>query len=113
MAKYKRLTTITNPWNPDTQYGQWYSYNKSFYNVDCDSIVDRMNRTAPSFSEPEVEEAYENALNSIVENDILGIFKIIELENVPSERIEFVDSKKNVLNSEKTNEKELIVPSKG
>ena len=110
MAKYKRLTTINNPWNPDTQYGQWYSYNKNFYNVDCDSIVARLNRTSPSFSEPEADECYENALNSIIENDILGIFKIIELDNVPGERIEFESSKKTEINSVKTNNKQ-VVPS--
>lgn len=86
MNEYKRLTTIDNPWDPDTQYPQWFAYNRNFYNVDCDAIVDQEVKLGYGFSEEEIDEAYEKAIKSIIEKDLLGIFKVLtKKEKVPDE----------------------------
>ena len=70
------LTTIDNPFNPFTQFDQWYRYDvDSGYNT-C-SFIARLARTSDELSEEDEELEINRTLKEITSFNILGIYKIV------------------------------------
>ena len=68
------LTTEDNPYNPFTQFDQWYAYDiEKGYNT-C-SYLDRIVTTSPDLSEPDQENAIELGINEILEFNLTGLYK--------------------------------------
>lgn len=68
------LTTADNPFNPFTQFEQWYlfdvdqGYNSSAY-------LARIAKIDDSMSEPEQKEEIERAIDEIVKYDFMNIYR--------------------------------------
>ena len=68
------LTTIDNPFDPFEQFTSWFLFDvEKGYNT-C-SYLARIAQTSESFSEKENDEEIERAIDEIIKNDFLNIYK--------------------------------------
>lgn len=67
------LTTIDNPWNPFTNFRDWYNYDESHDYGSC-SIVDRLSHTTDDMTLVEEAKEIERAILSFVEADPTGLY---------------------------------------
>lgn len=68
------LTTIDNPFDPFTQFDQWLSYDEDsgYY---TNQYLARIARPSPDQSDSDQELAIETAIDEIISENILGIYK--------------------------------------
>ena len=68
------VTTKDNPYDPFTQFDQWYAYDTlQGYNT-C-AYLARIAKTSPELSPIDQAIAVEEAVDEIVEMNLLGIYK--------------------------------------
>lgn len=71
--KESMLTTIDNPYDPFTQFEDWYAYDvQKGYNT-C-AYLARIAKTSHDLSPADEELAIEQAIDEIVELNVLGIY---------------------------------------
>lgn len=68
------LTTIDNPYNPFTQFDQWYRYDEDHGYHSC-SYLARIAKVSSNLSFGEVRAEIERAIDEIVEYNPLKIYK--------------------------------------
>ncbi len=72
------LTTTDNPYNPFTQFDDWYAFDvqKGYNSL---SYLDRIARTSPELSPKEYLEAIDKAIDEIIRFNLTGNYvKVIE-----------------------------------
>ena len=74
MVKKVFLTTVDNPYDPDTQFTSWYLYDKEKGYDSCDYLA-RIARTSNQLSDEENVDEIERAIDEIVHYDFLDIYK--------------------------------------
>ena len=74
------LTTIDNPFNPFTQFDDWYLYDELKGYHTC-SYLARIAKVSNELSDVENENETERAINEIVAYNILGIYKKVQEED--------------------------------
>ena len=68
------VTTTDNPWDPFTQFDEWYAFDvRSGYNT-CGYLA-RLARSSYELSEADQRVAINEAVEQIVKENILGIYK--------------------------------------
>ena len=72
-----RLTTVDNPYDPFTQFDDWFAFDTEKGYFSC-SKLDRILRLSDDMSEAEVNEETERAIDDIVKYDFLNIFKKVK-----------------------------------
>jgi hypothetical protein len=73
------LTTIDNPFNPETQYDEWYQWDVSNgYNTAA--YLARIVKTSDNLSEADQDLAIEEAIDEIVRENILGVYKKVVVD---------------------------------
>lgn len=75
MAKVM-LTTEDNPFNPFTQFDEWYAFDEGKGYHSC-SYLARITKTSDELSQEDEDKAIELAIDEIVELNVLGIYKKI------------------------------------
>ena len=71
------LTTIDNPYNPFTQFDEWFQFDEAAgYNTP--QYLARIAISSPDLSEADQSVALENAIDEIVELNVLGIYRKVE-----------------------------------
>lgn len=71
------LTTIDNPYDPFTQFKEWLGYDMTAgYN--SSGLLARLTITSDDLSETDQQKAIENAIDEIVKENVLGIFKKVK-----------------------------------
>ena len=79
MASEYMLTTIDNPYNPFKQFDSWFLFDvEKGYNT-C-AYLDRIARTSDQLSDTENDEELERAINEIISNDFMNIYKKVKKE---------------------------------
>lgn len=69
-----RLTTFDNPFDPFEQFTSWFLFDvEKGYNT-C-SYLARLVNVTDDMSETEIDEETERAIDSIIDNDFLNIYK--------------------------------------
>lgn len=68
------LTTTDNPFNPFTDFDEWYAFDERAGYHTC-SYLARVTRSSDALSEADQDLAYERAIDDIVELNVLGIYK--------------------------------------
>ena len=68
------LTTIDNPYDPFTQYDEWYEYDTTHGYNTC-AYLARIAKTSDELSDEDYELEVNNAIDEIVKLNVLGIYK--------------------------------------
>lgn len=68
------LTTVDNPFNPFTNFDEWYAYDTEKGYHTC-SYLARIVKTSNELSEEDESLAIEAAIDEIVKLNVLGIYK--------------------------------------
>lgn len=75
MARECKLTTVDNPFNPFEQFNAWFVFDMVVNNYDCCGRLMRIANIKDDMTESEQEIEIERAIDKIVANDVLGIYK--------------------------------------
>ena len=74
MSNDCRLTTFDNPFDPFEQFTSWLLFdNAKGYNT-CGKL-DRISHYTDDMSEKEIDEEHNRAIEEIIDNDFLNIYK--------------------------------------
>ncbi len=81
MADHVMLTTIDNPYNPFTHWDEWYQYDTAagYHTV---AYLARIVVTSDEISEADQELAYEQGIDEILQENILGIYRKVTADTV-------------------------------
>jgi len=72
------LTTVDNPFDPFTQFDEWNAYDVAAgYNTT--SFLARVIRTSVEMSEADQDLEYESAVDEIVRENVLGLYRKVEV----------------------------------
>jgi hypothetical protein len=74
------LTTVDNPFNPFTQFEKWYAFDvgSGYYTTE---FLGRIVRSSDDMSEADQEHAIQLAIDEIVKENVLGIYKKVEKQS--------------------------------
>ena len=75
-----RLTTIDNPFDPFTQFDDWFLFDTEKGYNSC-SRLDRITRITDEMSEAEVNGEVERAIDEIIKYDFMNIYKKVTKNN--------------------------------
>ena len=75
-----RLTTIDNPFDPFTQFDDWFLFDTEKGYNSC-SRLDRVANLSDEMSEVEVNEEIERAIDEIIKYDFLNVYKKVIKNN--------------------------------
>lgn len=74
------LTTVDNPYNPFTQFEEWYAYDTNMgYNTSA--YLARIAKTSEYLTDAENDQAVDDAIGEILYLDVLGIYQRVTREN--------------------------------
>lgn len=83
MASRSMLTTFDNPYNPFEQFEQWFLFDvEQGYNT-C-SYLGRVAQLSTDMTEKEEEDETERAIDQIIKNDFLNIYKKVTVNDALS-----------------------------
>ena len=71
------LTTIDNPFNPFTHFDEWFAFDEEKGYHTC-SYLARIIKTSDELSETDIILAQEQAIDEILELNVLGIYKRVK-----------------------------------
>lgn len=77
-----RLTTVDNPFNPFTQFDDWFLYDVGKGYNTC-GLLARVSNTSSDLPENEYNEEVEKAIDEIIKNDFQNLY--VKVKNTPSE----------------------------
>ena len=72
MSKQFALTTTDNPFDPITQFDQWYAYDEEKGYHTC-SYLARIAATSPELSDTDNDLEIERAIDEIIHYDLLSL----------------------------------------
>lgn len=73
------LTTIDNPFDPFTQFDDWYTFDQDHQYYTCEYLA-RIAKSSPELSSLDERIAIESAIDEIVKLNVLGIYKKVTKE---------------------------------
>lgn len=74
------LTTVDNPYNPFTDFDNWYAYDTQMgYNTSA--YLSRIAKTSEYLTDDENDQAVDDAINEILYFDVLGTYQKVSREN--------------------------------
>lgn len=75
------ITTVDNPYNPFTHFDEWHAWDEAagYYTM---SFVARVIKTSDELSESDQLHAYELAIDEIVKENVLGLYRKVEQPTV-------------------------------
>lgn len=84
------LTTFDNPYDPFDEFVPWFLFDieKGYYTC---SLLARIAKTSEEFSTVEDKRETERAIDAIIDNDFLNIYKKVSRNMETSENIETED----------------------
>ena len=72
------LTTVDNPFNPSTQFREWLSFDqRAGYNTL--ELLSRVIKTSDDLSDADQSVAMELAIDEIVTENVLGVYRKVEV----------------------------------
>lgn len=77
------LTTVDNPYNPFTHFDEWRVYDETS-GYFTSSFLARVVRTSDELSEANQILAIEQAIDEIVTENVLGIYRRVTIDGEPS-----------------------------
>lgn len=80
MAEYM-LTTVDNPWNPFNNFDEWDAWDRAA-GYHTTAFLARIVRTSDELSQADQDLAIDQAIDEIVEENLLGLYKKITKDEV-------------------------------
>ena len=77
------LTTVDNPFNPFTQFDEWYNYDL-MKGYGTSSYLARVVQTSEDLSEASQSVAIEQAIDEIIRENPLGIYRRVSMQTQDS-----------------------------
>lgn len=74
------LTTADNPWNPSTQFKEWYAFDVAHGYNTC-SYLARIANTSEELTDEENEILIDNAIDEILELNLTGNYKRVAVDD--------------------------------
>jgi hypothetical protein len=68
------LTTLDNPYDPFTRFDEWYQWDEAA-GYHTTAFLARITQTSDELSDADQDVAIENAIDEIVQENVLGIYK--------------------------------------
>jgi len=68
------LTTVDNPWNPFTHFDEWRAFDEAA-GYHTSAFLARVTRTSDALPEDQQAEAIEQAIDEIVTENVLGLYR--------------------------------------
>lgn len=81
------LTTYDNPFDPFTEWDQWYSWDQTA-GYHSPGLLDRVARTSDELSEADQHRAVQEAILEIVRENISGMHRKVQRGDVARLRVE-------------------------
>lgn len=78
MTEDVRLTTRDNPYDPFTQFDEWYAYDTAHGYNTC-AYLARISEVSEGLSETINNMSIEEAIDEIIRIDVLGLYKKVTL----------------------------------
>lgn len=78
------LTTVDNPYNPFTQFNEWYTYDEA-KGYKSTAFLARIVITSDELSDADQSVAIENAIDEIVRENVLGLYRKVALNDFISQ----------------------------
>ena len=72
------LTTTDNPYDPFTQYDEWYAFDEEMGHHSC-SLLDRVAKSSDELSPADIEIAIEAAIDEIVRENASGVHRKVTI----------------------------------
>lgn len=69
------LTTVDNPWNPHTQWDEWYAWDRA-HGYHTPEYLARVAKVPMELSDADQDQAIDDAISEIVNDNVLGLYKI-------------------------------------
>lgn len=77
----RMLTTEDNPYDPFTQFDEWYAFDtQKGYNT-C-AYLARIAMTSDELSDTDNEQALDSAIDEIMEYNLTGMYKIVTRKDI-------------------------------
>ncbi len=76
------ITTIDNPYNPFTQFDEWFTFDQDKGYCTC-SYLDRIAHTSDQLTDEENERIREKAIDDIIKLDFRMIYRKVWSDEVP------------------------------
>lgn len=70
------LSTVDNPWNPFTQYDEWYAYDNA-KGYATPSLLARIANVSLDLSDLDLQIAIRQAMDEIVEQNVSGMHVLV------------------------------------
>ena len=80
MSRECRLTTFDNPYDPFTDFDNWFLYDVERGYNSC-GLLARISKTSPELSDEENQEEIERAIDEIIVNDFSNVYKKVVKNN--------------------------------
>lgn len=74
------LTTVDNPFDPFTQFDEWFMYDTEKGYNSC-AYLARIARTSDQLADEENEAEIERAIDEIISNDLLFVYEKVKKES--------------------------------
>lgn len=74
------ITTVDNPFNPSEDFDSWFLFDVTNGYNSC-AYLARIARTSDALSEKENDEEIERAIDEIIANDVLNVYKKIKIRD--------------------------------
>ena len=72
------LTTVDNPYDPFTQFNEWYNFDIDKGYNSC-AYLDRIAHTSEQLSDEENAKETERAIDEIIKYDFLNVYKKVKI----------------------------------
>lgn len=84
MTKRSRLTTVDNPHDPFDEYSAWFAFDTSS-GYHTQSFLARILVDSDQLSDADQELAIEQAIDEVVKENVLGIYRKVtkEIDDIP------------------------------
>lgn len=77
MANFAMLTTVDNPFDPFTQYDEWFAWDASA-GYHTPSFLARVARSSDELSDADQRVAVNDAIDEIVRENVNGVYRKVE-----------------------------------
>jgi hypothetical protein len=74
------LTTTDNPYNPFTQFDEWYTWDEAS-GYHSTGLLARVVVTSDDLSESQQSQAIEDAIDEVVKENVLGVYRKVTIND--------------------------------